>query len=61
VFREGVDVIQQINIFVGAINILLAAVLLFGAVYNLYFVQNEKRRLGLISGYTVALRFASDL
>ena len=44
-----------------AINILLAAVLLFGAVYNLYYVKNEKGRLGLIDGYTVAFALCVGL
>lgn len=34
-------------------NLILAAVLLFGAIYNLYYVTNNERRLGLIAGYTV--------
>ena len=31
----------------------MAAVLLFGAVLNLYYVTNERKRLGLVAGYTV--------
>jgi hypothetical protein len=38
---------------VAVIHILLAAVLLFGAIFNLYLVQNNQKRLGLIAGYTV--------
>lgn len=33
---------------------MLAAILLFGAICNLYWVVDEKKRLGLIAGYTVA-------
>ena len=36
----------------GTINTLLAAALLFGAIYNLYYVKNTKIRLDLIAGYT---------
>jgi hypothetical protein len=32
----------------------IAAILLVGAVINLYLVQNNNVRLGLIGGYTVA-------
>lgn len=39
---------------VGFINALLAAVLLFGAIYNLYYVKDTRKRLGLIAGYTIA-------
>ena len=31
----------------------MAAVLLFGAVLNLYYVTSERKRLGLVVGYTV--------
>ena len=31
----------------------MAAVLLFGAVLNLYYVASERKRLGLVAGYTV--------
>jgi hypothetical protein len=49
------------NRIVGAVNILLAAVLLFGATYNLYYVTNEQRRLGLIAGYTMAFALCIGL
>ena len=35
--------------------------LLFGAIYNLYCVTNEQRRLGLIAGYTVAFALCVGL
>ena len=39
---------------VAILNVLVAAVLLFGAILNLYFVVDEQKRLGLIAGYTIA-------
>lgn len=39
----------------------MAAVLLFGAIYNLYYVKNEKGRLGLVGGYTVAFALCVGL
>lgn len=36
------------------IDVALAAILLFGAVCNLYYVTSEEKRLGLIAGYTAA-------
>ena len=36
------------------INAVLAAVILFGAIYNLYYVKDEQKRLGLVAGYTIA-------
>ena len=46
---------------VGVINILLAAAFLFGAIYNLYYVQCDHTKLGLIAGYTVAFAMAIGL
>ena len=34
---------------------------LFGAIYNLYYVTNERGRLGLIAGYTVAFALCVGL
>ena len=39
---------------VAVINLFLAAGLLFGAIYNLYWVTSDQKKLGLIAGYTVA-------
>ena len=39
---------------VAFINALLAAALLFGAIYNLFYITNPKSRLGLIAGYMTA-------
>jgi hypothetical protein len=48
-FSEG-----RLRLAVTIVNLILAAVLLFGAIYNLYLVINNGKRLGLIAGYTVA-------
>lgn len=45
---------SRLRLAVAIINLILAAVLLFGAIYNLYLVTNNDKRLGLIAGYTVA-------
>lgn len=42
------------RIVVAVLNVILAAVLLFGAILNLYYVADERKRLGLVAGYTVA-------
>ena len=44
----------RLRLAVAIINLILAATLLFGAICNLYWVTNEKKRLDLIAGYTVA-------
>lgn len=43
------------------VNIVLAAAFLFGAIYNLYYVQRDHIKLGLIAGYTVAFAIAIGL
>lgn len=45
---------ERLHIVVAVLNVLVAAVLLFGAILNLYFVVDEQKRLGLIAGYTIA-------
>lgn len=45
---------SRIKTFVGLVNVLLASGFLFGAIYNLYFVEQEQVKLGLIAGYTTA-------
>ncbi|KAF1949990.1 hypothetical protein CC80DRAFT_497020 [Byssothecium circinans] len=52
---------HRITVVVGTFNIILAAVFLFGAIMNLYYVVNEKKRLGLIAGYTVAFALCVGL
>jgi hypothetical protein len=46
---------------VEAISIVVAAILLVGAVVNLYIVQNNDVRLGLIGGYTTAFALSIGL
>lgn len=36
------------------VNVVLVAAILFGAIYNLYYVKDEQKRLGLVAGYTIA-------
>lgn len=48
---------RRLQICVASINIILAAAMLFGAIYNLYYVDNDKTKLGLIAAYTVAFAF----
>lgn len=43
------------------VYVVLAAVLLFGAIYNLYFVRDDQKRLGLIAGYTVVFALCVGL
>jgi uncharacterized membrane protein len=44
---------RRLQITVLFINIILTFVLLFGAIFHLYSVQNEKTKLGLIALYTI--------
>lgn len=43
----------RLGVVVGIINVLVAAGMLFGAIYNLYYVHSDQTKLGLIAGYTV--------
>ncbi|KPI44703.1 uncharacterized protein AB675_8532 [Cyphellophora attinorum] len=43
----------RINAVVSAINVLVVAGLLFGAIFNLYYVKNEGSRLGILTAYTI--------
>jgi hypothetical protein len=52
--RVGYVSEQKIDAFVGVVNVLLAAAFLFGAMYNLYYVRDERKTLGLVTGYTTA-------
>ncbi|EXJ77374.1 hypothetical protein A1O3_09600 [Capronia epimyces CBS 606.96] len=44
---------RRLHACVAIIYIILASGLLFGAMFNLYFVGSNPKRLGLIAGYTV--------
>ncbi|KAL9622797.1 MAG: hypothetical protein Q9160_002916 [Pyrenula sp. 1 TL-2023] len=51
----------RLQVFVGVLNVLLAASFLFGSIFNLYYVKSPQKRLGLISGYTVAFALCVSL
>ena len=46
---------------VTVVQTLLAAAFLFGAIYNLYYVKDEEKRLGIIAGYTIAFSMCVGL
>lgn len=52
---------KKISIFVGSVNVILAAAFLFGAIYNLFYVRDPRKTLGLITGYTVAFTLSMAL
>jgi hypothetical protein len=52
---------RRISVVVNMITILLAAALLFGAIYNLYYVRRDQVKLGLIAGYTLAFALSISL
>ncbi|KAL2812337.1 hypothetical protein BDW59DRAFT_167843 [Aspergillus cavernicola] len=45
---------RRITLVSVALNVLFAAALLFGSIFNLYYVEDERKRLGIIAGYTIA-------
>ena len=52
---------RRISIVVGIVNVLSAAAFLFGAIYNLYYVDKDQIKLGLIAGYTIAFALCISL
>lgn len=42
-------------------NILVASALLFGAIYNLYYVKDQAQRLGILAAYTIAFALCVGL
>jgi hypothetical protein len=52
--RVGYISEQKIDAFVGVVNVLLAAAFLFGAIHNLDYVRDERKTLGLVTGYMTA-------
>jgi hypothetical protein len=52
---ENSHIVRTVSVF----NLILAALLLIGAIVNLYFVDKQKAKLGLIALYT--LLFASSM
>jgi uncharacterized PurR-regulated membrane protein YhhQ (DUF165 family) len=43
---------RRLHVCVAMIYIVLAALLLFGAMFNLYCVESNTKRLGIIAAYT---------
>ncbi|KAF4625630.1 hypothetical protein G7Y89_g12536 [Cudoniella acicularis] len=52
---------HRITVVVGTLNIIFAAVFLFGAILNLYYVTSATQRLGLVVGYTIAFALCVSL
>ncbi|KAK5217409.1 hypothetical protein LTR72_009526 [Exophiala xenobiotica] len=52
---------RRISTAVNVITVLLAAALLFGAIYNLYYVRRNQIKLGLIAVYTLAFALSISL
>ena len=52
---------RRLRAVVAILNVLIAAVLLFGAILTLYYVTDEQKRLGLIAGYTIAFAICVGL
>ena len=52
---------RGIQITVALMNMILAVLLLFGAIYSLYYVRDAQKRLGLIAGYTMAFAICVGL
>ncbi|KIY01828.1 uncharacterized protein Z520_01966 [Fonsecaea multimorphosa CBS 102226] len=52
---------KRISLAVNLITIVLAAGLLFGAIYTLYYVRRDQVKLGLIAGYTLAFAVSISL
>jgi hypothetical protein len=58
--RRGSDADQvlslsdyRLGLVVGVVNVVVVAGLLFGAVFNLYYIRSEEKRLGILAAYTV--------
>jgi hypothetical protein len=45
---------NRIAVVATTLNLILAATLLFGSIFNLYYVQDQGKRLGIVAGYTLA-------
>ena len=52
---------SRLNLTVAIINTIVAAVLLFGAVLNLYLVNEARTKLGLVAGYTLVFALCVGL
>ncbi|KAL4799337.1 hypothetical protein BDV19DRAFT_385584 [Aspergillus venezuelensis] len=52
---------RRIKLVSTALNVMFAAALLFGAIFNLYYVENRTKRLGMLAGYTIAFALCITL
>lgn len=52
---------HRITVVVGTLNVIFAALFLFGAILNLYYIISPTKRLGLIAGYTIAFALCVSL
>ncbi|KAL3484257.1 hypothetical protein BJX62DRAFT_218934 [Aspergillus germanicus] len=51
----------RIAVVAAILNIILAAAMLFGSIFNLYYVEDPKKRLGIVAAYTVAFALCVGL
>ena len=52
---------HRLHVVVAVLDVILAAVLLFGAILNLHYVMDEQKRLGIIEGSTIAFAICVGL
>lgn len=48
----------RLGMIVGAVNVVVVAGLLFGAVFNLYYIKSVEKRLGVLAAYTIVFAAA---
>ncbi|KAL2845201.1 hypothetical protein BJY01DRAFT_214391 [Aspergillus pseudoustus] len=51
----------RIAVIAAILNIILAAAMLFGSIFNLYYVEGPKKRLAIVAAYTVAFALCVGL
>ncbi|KAL3443789.1 hypothetical protein BJX65DRAFT_311582 [Aspergillus insuetus] len=51
----------RIAIVAAILNIILAAAMLFGSIFNLYYVKDPEKRLGIVAAYTVVFALCVGL
>ncbi|CEL10400.1 hypothetical protein ASPCAL13520 [Aspergillus calidoustus] len=51
----------RIAVVAAILNILVAAAMLFGPIFNLYYVKDPKKRLSMVAAYTVAFALCVGL
>jgi hypothetical protein len=52
---------RRLRIVVAILNVILAAVLLFGAIFNLFYVRGQHQRLGIIASYPIVFALCLGL